>query len=84
MPRNQTGVKPAAAEPSRPYPDFTPDHPPAFRDFGRNGSFLVVRRLAQNVEGFAAGTAAAAADLNGRCLPFTDRASLTPGGAASG
>ncbi len=61
------GLLPAAAEPSRPYPDFTPDHPPAFRDFGRNGSFLVVRRLAQNVEGFAAGTAAAAADLNGRC-----------------
>ncbi|MBU6166389.1 MAG: cytochrome P450 [Alphaproteobacteria bacterium] len=61
------GLLPAANPPARPYPDFTPDDPPAFRDFGRNGSFLVVRRLAQNVEGFAAGTAAAAADLNGRC-----------------
>ena len=61
------GLLPAAAEPQRPYPDFTPDDPPAFRDFGRNGSFLVVRRLAQNVEGFAQGTAAAAADLNQRC-----------------
>jgi Dyp-type peroxidase family len=61
------GLLPAAAEPKRPYPDFTPDDPPTFRDFGRNGSFLVIRRLAQNVEGFAAGTAAAAADLNGRC-----------------
>ncbi len=61
------GLLPAASEPTRPYPDFTPDNPPAFRDFGRNGSFLVVRRLAQNVAGFAAGTAAAAADLNGRC-----------------
>jgi Dyp-type peroxidase family len=59
------GLLPGTAEPARPYPDFTASG--AFRDFGRNGSFVVVRRLKQDVAGFHNGTAAAASDLVSRC-----------------
>jgi Dyp-type peroxidase family len=69
--QDPAGLLPATAEPARPYPDFHGPQP--FRDFGRNGSFMVVRRLRQDVAGFHAGTAAAAADLAARCphLPAT-------------
>lgn len=63
--RDPAGLLPGTAEPARPYPDFTAST--AFRDFGRNGSFLVVRRLKQDVAGFHGGTAAAAGDLVARC-----------------
>lgn len=61
------GILPSVGEAARPYPDFAATAAAAFRDFGSNGSFLVVRRLKQNVDGFQAGTAAAATDLVGRC-----------------
>ncbi len=41
-------------EPPRERPDFSPPEPAGQRDFGFNGSFLVVRQLEQDVEGFAA------------------------------
>ncbi len=61
------GILPSAGEAARPYPDFSATTAAGFRDFGRNGSFVVVRRLSQDVSGFHAGTAAAAGDLVGRC-----------------
>ncbi|OYU13994.1 MAG: cytochrome, partial [Alphaproteobacteria bacterium PA4] len=46
-------------------PDFgTIDSPNAARDFGRNGSFLVIRELEQHVDSFNAELAAQAAQLN--------------------
>lgn len=43
---------PAASKPSR-FPDFGADDPACpVRDFGRNGTFLVIRQLAQDVDGF--------------------------------
>ncbi|WP_439545708.1 hypothetical protein [Sandarakinorhabdus sp.] len=59
------GLLPATAEPARPYPDFQASS--SYRDFGRNGSFVVVRRLKQDVAGFHAGAAASANDLTARC-----------------
>jgi Dyp-type peroxidase family len=46
------------------FPDFWTEDPayPA-RDLGRNGSFLVIRQLVQDVEGFATFTEAKAADV---------------------
>lgn len=49
------------------YPDF--DRAPngqALRDFGRNGSFLVIRELSQDVDGFEAFVEAKAQELQGR------------------
>lgn len=51
------GMEPDAMLPSPPleqpsqYPDFTPQGVTA-RDFGRNGSYLVIRQLKQDVDGF--------------------------------
>ncbi|MEL6679761.1 MAG: cytochrome, partial [Pseudomonadota bacterium] len=45
------------------FTDFGRDTPP-LRDLGRNGSFLVIRQLAQDVEGFEAGAEAAAEQFN--------------------
>jgi deferrochelatase/peroxidase EfeB len=57
----------AAAEAPERFPDFGANAPSTgFRDFGRNGSFLVIRQLRQNVKGFHDFTAEAAADLNRR------------------
>ncbi|HEY2481395.1 MAG TPA: cytochrome P450 [Caulobacteraceae bacterium] len=46
------------------FPDFWADDPAyAPRDLGRNGSFLVIRQLVQDVKGFAAFTEAKAAEI---------------------
>jgi Dyp-type peroxidase family len=48
------------------FPDFWADDPAyAPRDLGRNGSFLVIRQLAQDAEGFDAFTAAKAREIAG-------------------
>lgn len=75
--QDPAGLLPAIAEPARPYPDFHAS--PPFRDVGRNGSFVVVRRLRQDVAGFHAGTATAAADLTARCphLPAAIQQDIT-------
>lgn len=41
-------------EPPRERPDFSPPEPTGERDFGFNGSFLVVRQLEQDTDGFNA------------------------------
>ncbi len=47
------------------YPDINlPSLQKEFRDFGRNGSFLVIRQLEQDADGFAAMTAEKAKALN--------------------
>ena len=58
-PMEQIGMHPEVLLPSPPpdqptqYPDFAGTGPKA-RDFGRNGSYLVIRQLAQDVDGFEA------------------------------
>ena len=52
------------------YPDFGDSRlASARRDFGRNGSFLAVRELAQDVEGFEHAVAAAADQLSAAASP---------------
>ena len=49
------------------YPDINlPTLQGEFRDFGRNGAFLVIRQLEQDAEGFAAMTSEKASELNAR------------------
>jgi len=54
-----------AAEAPAPFPDFAARPlPEDLRDFGRNGSFMVLRKLRQNVEAFSAFTEDKARELN--------------------
>jgi len=45
-------VIPEAADPARRLPAFPDGALPGYRDFGRNGSYLVYRKLSQDVAGF--------------------------------
>jgi deferrochelatase/peroxidase EfeB len=46
-------LPPLGADPFRGRPDFSQPQPTGEHDFGRNGTFLVVRQLEQDVDGFA-------------------------------
>src|SRR5262249_27866388 len=48
------------------FPDFDRDEINGFRDFGRNGSYLVIRQIEQDVEAFQRFTANAARELNAK------------------
>lgn len=54
-----------AAHNAAQFPDFARSGVNADRDLGRNGTYIVVRQLSQNVEAFDAYTAQAAADVDG-------------------
>ncbi len=52
---------------SQRFPAFQPNgQPPAFRDFGRNGSYMVIRQLEQDGPGFHAANEMHASDLRRR------------------
>lgn len=72
-PRLQTELDPecllaeTSFDRSQRYPSFRPERQlPAFRDFGRNGSYLVLRELEQNADGFHNANTRHASDLKTR------------------
>ncbi|NET49077.1 MAG: peroxidase [Merismopedia sp. SIO2A8] len=64
-----TPVVPKVDDPTNILPDFPNNEIPEFHDFGRNGSFLVYRKLAQDVAGFWTFIAAQNKDTDGQPNP---------------